>query len=342
MDVRHTQDVDLVFQLADRRSSPEAGLRLTEDLVAAIASTGRAGETVAGRALDECGVSWELVQALRRRAGLGACAAADATQGWDALFTVDAEQAAAAGRVVADELGQRFFGTEHLLIALIRDEGSGAARILRRLGVEPGFLAGRLAQLAPAAAVLDYALLDRFGRDLVTGERGKALPSAQGAGWQVEIDRIIRVATRMAQNNVLVLGLPPADPRAVVLALARGIASGDLAVRLVRERLYEIDMEAVLAASPAGEALRKTVRAIGLAARNRGNVLLCITGIDRYLHRGAEGKGPDTEEALRVAIAHGHLQILGTVADRDAAREILDNRPIGFRAQLVRVRSVAQ
>jgi hypothetical protein len=73
----------------------------------------------------------------------------------------------------------------------------------------------------------------------------------------------------LTQNNVLVLGLPPADPRAVVVGLARRIASGELAARLVRERLYEIDMEAALAASPTGEALRQTVRAIGLAARNR-------------------------------------------------------------------------
>jgi ATP-dependent Clp protease ATP-binding subunit ClpA len=110
-----------------------------------------------------------------------------------------------------------------------------------------------------------------------------------------------------------------------------------LADRLACERLYDVDMQAVLAASPTGDALRRAVRAIGLAARNRGNVLLCIAGIDRCLRRGAETGDFDTEKALRIGIARGYLQVPGTMANPAAAQEILSSPVINRRTQLVQV-----
>ena len=68
-----------------------------------------------------------------RPSGLGPCRA----------LTVDVGRVAAGAGWVAEELGQPFVGVEHLLIALIRDEGCGAAGIFAQLGVEPAVLVER-------------------------------------------------------------------------------------------------------------------------------------------------------------------------------------------------------
>jgi len=104
----------------------------------------------------------------------------------------------------------------------------------------------------------------------------------------------------------------------------------------VHRRLYDIDMKAVMAT----EALQETLGAIGRAARKRGDVLLFIDDWERYVRRGTTVDGLDTEQAIRILIARGLIQLVGAVTDPAVAQEISENRPIGFRTFPVRVEAV--
>ncbi|MCL4545978.1 MAG: type VI secretion system ATPase TssH, partial [Chloroflexi bacterium] len=152
----------------------------------------------------------------------------------------------------AQQLKDDFISTEHLLLALVRDdERSRASLLLRTLGVTREKVLSALRQVRGGQRVqtqnpeTTYQALQRYGRDLtVLAREGKLDPVI---GRDEEVRRVIQVLSRRTKNNPVLIGEPGVGKTAIVEGLAQRIARGDVPEGLKDHRVVALDLGALVA-----------------------------------------------------------------------------------------------
>ncbi len=162
----------------------------------------------------------------------------------------------------ARRLAHNFIGTEHILMAILREGESVAIRILKELGVDIrklyteiiNSLSGeheeevRDARKDPqnnTRGKTKTPTLDQFGRDFtLLAKEGKFDPVI---GRDKEIRRVIQILSRRTKNNPCLIGEPGVGKTAVAEGLAQKIASGDVPETLKNKRLFTLDLSLMVA-----------------------------------------------------------------------------------------------
>ena len=151
----------------------------------------------------------------------------------------------------AQRLNDEYVSIEHLLIAIVEERGSEAAKILSSLGVTRDAVFRVLTEIRGSQRVTDqnpeekYQALQRYSRDLTEQARkGKLDPVI---GRDTEIRRVIQVLSRRTKNNPVLIGEPGVGKTAIVEGLAQRIINGDVPEGLKDKRLMALDMGALLA-----------------------------------------------------------------------------------------------
>ena len=159
-------------------------------------------------------------------------------------------------------MGHDYIGTEHILLGLIREGEGVAAQVLVKLGAdlnrvrqqviqllsgyqgkEPATAGGPQEKASPSSSLV----LDQFGRNLTQAAReGKLDPVI---GREKEIERVMQVLSRRTKNNPVLIGEPGVGKSAVVDGLAQDIVKGEVPDTLENERLYTLDLGALVAGS---------------------------------------------------------------------------------------------
>ncbi|MGH2819284.1 MAG: Clp protease N-terminal domain-containing protein, partial [Actinomycetota bacterium] len=152
----------------------------------------------------------------------------------------------------AEELGDAYVSTEHMLLAMLGQRDDTAA-LLEEAGVDRTKVLGALKEIRGSQRVTDqtpeekYQALERFGRDLTeAARRGKLDPVI---GRDDEIRRVIQVLSRRTKNNPVLIGEPGVGKTAIVEGLANRIVAGDVPESLKNKRIVGLDIGAMVAGS---------------------------------------------------------------------------------------------
>ena len=307
-------------RLARELGSPRTG---TEHLLLALSQERR---TAAGRILCYQGAEDRLLRCmlltrqekpeLAGRQGLSAAAAR-------ALNGAQRE---------ARHLGAALCQPEHLLLALMRDDGYAAARMLCELGVDLNCVfseaydrlrAGYAAQDAKGQSELK--LLELYCDNMI--ERAPQMDPV--VGREAELAQLMQVLSRRGKNNPALIGEPGVGKTAVVEALAQRLACGDVPQALRGKKLYCLNMANLLAGTKYRGEFEERVRDILLEIRRCGNVILFVDEMHTIVGAGSAEGAIDAANLLKPALGRGELQMIGATTmeeyrkfiEKDAALE---------------------
>ena len=238
----------------------------------------------------------------------------------------------------AKTLNNNYIGTEHLLLALIREREGVAARILQDLGVDLGEL--RKAMLEDRAAEgsgkpgggrssggKETPTLDKFGKDLTRLARDGELDPV--IGRSDEIARIVQILSRRTKNNPVLIGDPGVGKSAIIEGLAQRIVSGDIPEILKDKRVVTLDLGGMLAGTKYRGEFEERIKAAIDELKSSGGTILFIDELHTVVGAGASEGSIDASNILKPALARGEIQVVGATTldeyrkhiEKDAAFE---------------------
>ncbi|MEV6924946.1 AAA family ATPase [Dactylosporangium sp. NPDC051485] len=293
------------------------------------------GEGLAATVLRALGVTLEAVtREVEEIVGLGPRAATGYIP-----FTPRAKKALELSLRESLRLGSSHIGTEHILLALLREGEGVAVQILTRLGVNPTAVRAQLADVPlvepPPPSPSASPTLDQFARNLTAAAREGALDPV--IGRDRELERVVQILTCRRKNNPILTGDPGVGKTAVVEALAQRIAAADVPPSLRGRQLYSLDLGALVAGSryrgDFEERLRKVIKEI----RTRGDVILFIDEMHTLVGAGAAEGAIDAASLLKPLLARGELQTIGATTTDEYRRYISRDGGLDRRFQPVPV-----
>ncbi|HSV57164.1 MAG TPA: ATP-dependent chaperone ClpB [Magnetospirillaceae bacterium] len=244
-----------------------------------------------------------------------------------------ASKAMAKAEGEARALKDDYVATEHLLLALIGEEGP-AGELLRERGVVKTAVLEALKAVRGTRRASDpeaeakYQVLDRFCRDLTALARAEKLDPV--IGRDEEIRRVMQVLARRTKNNPVLIGEPGVGKTAIVEGLARRIVAGDVPDSLRDRRLLALDLGALVAGSKfRGEFEERLKAVIEEIQKSDGKIILFIDELHTLVGAGAAEGAMDASNLLKPALARGELKAVGATTldeyrkhiEKDAALE---------------------
>ena len=235
-------------------------------------------------------------------------------------------------------------GTEHLLIAMIKETECVASRLLNTLSVnvqkmyvdtliamgedvsqyKDEFQNGKPGKRKNAEGTPS---LDQFSRDLTELARdGKLDPVV---GREAEIDRVIQILSRRSKNNPCLIGEPGVGKTAIVEGIAERIVGGMVPDTVLGKRVVSLDLSGIVAGSKYRGEFEERIKKVLAEVAKAGNVLLFIDEIHTIIGAGGAEGAIDASNILKPALARGEVQVIGATTieeyrkyiEKDAALE---------------------
>ena len=229
-------------------------------------------------------------------------------------------------------------GTEHLLLAMIRDVDCVAAKILITLNVN----LQKLFQSIMNAAGIDPkiyqeelqednrgsgAMMEQYCTDLTErAAEGKMDPVV---GRNQEIYRLMEILSRRTKNNPCLVGEPGVGKTAIIEGLAQRIASGVVPEKMKDKKIYSLDLPGLIAGSKYRGEFEERMKGLISEVEACGNVILFLDEIHTMIGAGGAEGAIDASSILKPSLARGEMQLIGatTIAEyrkyieKDAALE---------------------
>jgi ATP-dependent Clp protease ATP-binding subunit ClpB len=231
----------------------------------------------------------------------------------------------------AEQMGDAFVATEHLLISLAAVQ-SDARKILIDLHVSHDALAKAFnaargsKRVTSAESEGTASALDQYGVDLTAQARdGKLDPVI---GRDAEIRRVIQVLARRTKNNPVLIGEPGVGKTAVVEGLVQRLVAGDVPDSLKGRRLVALDLASMLAgAKYRGEFEERLKAVLNEIRESEGQIITFIDELHTVVGAGATGEGAmDASNMLKPMLARGELRMIGATT-LDEYRERVEKDP---------------
>ena len=246
------------------------------------------------------------------------------------------------------ESGSRLVGTEHLLLAILKDGNCVASRIITTLGASTQKIYSQLnsamgrdqfveekADKERSGRVSQTPTLDQFSRDLTALAReGKLDPVV---GREREIMRMIQILSRRTKNNPCLVGEPGVGKTAVVEGLANRIVANNVPEVIENKRLLTLDLSAMVAGSKYRGEFEERIKRVIAEAGADGEVLLFIDEIHTIIGAGGAEGALDAANILKPALARGELQIIGATTLEEYRKHIEKDAALERRFQPITV-----
>jgi ATP-dependent Clp protease ATP-binding subunit ClpC len=251
-----------------------------------------------------------------------------AAQAGAIYVTPRAKQALDQALADAQQRGDQFAGTEHLLLALLSDPQDPLTLAAAQAGLNRVALAhafeevrgGRTVDSATAEG--SFQALEKYGVDLTAlAAEGKLDPVI---GREDEILRVMEILVRRTKNNPVLVGEPGVGKTAVVEGLAQRIASKQVPEPLEGKRLVAIDMGLLIAGAKfRGEFEERLKSVVAEAKASKGSVILFIDELHTLVGAGNAEGGLDAANLLKPALARGEVRLVGATTN-DEYRERIE------------------
>ncbi len=217
-----------------------------------------------------------------------------------------------------------YVGTEHLLLALIREGEGVAARVLSDLGADHEVVKrevmkslggsepfGRAAttRKRKQAKKKENSVLEQFGRNMTDMAReGKLDPTI---GRSAEIDRCIQILSRRKKNNPVLIGEPGVGKTAIVEGFATKIVEGDVPSLLRDKEIVTLDLASVVAGTKYRGQFEERLKQIMAEIRENPHVILFIDELHTIVGAGGAEGAIDASNMLKPALSRGEIQCVG-------------------------------
>lgn len=232
-------------------------------------------------------------------------------------------------------------GTEHILIAMIKQGKCTASRLLNtmNISVQKLYVDLMAAMGDDVPTAKDEAMgrikrengstpnLDSFSRDLTEAAReGRMDPVI---GRETEMKRVIQILSRRTKNNPCLIGEPGVGKTAVVEGLAQMIVSGDVPETIAKKRVVSLDLSGMVAGSKYRGEFEERIKKVLSEVKDHGNILLFIDEIHTIIGAGGAEGAIDASNILKPSLARGEIQLIGATTveeyrkyvEKDAALE---------------------
>jgi ATP-dependent Clp protease ATP-binding subunit ClpC len=234
----------------------------------------------------------------------------------------------------ANQLGDEYISTEHILLAMCTERGTPTARIFQEAGINREQTLEAVKRIRGGQRVTSphseshYRTLEKYGRDLTHMALEHKLDPV--IGRDEEILRVIQVLCRRTKNNPVLIGEAGVGKTAIVEGLAQKIADGDVPELLMGKRVISLDLGAMIAGTRfRGEFEERLKSALEEIQRAKGEIILFIDELHTVVGAGAAQGAVDASNMMKPALGRGELQCVGATTldeyrqyiERDAALE---------------------
>ena len=236
-------------------------------------------------------------------------------QGGQHMFSQKASQCVLEAQKLAQENGDEFVATQHLLQAFLKVK-SNVNQLLNDQGLTPKNLKNAIHDLQrgekvnSASAESNYNALEKYARNLnKMASEGKLDPVI---GRDEEIRRLLQILSRRTKNNPILVGEPGTGKTAIAEGLAHRIVDGDVPENLKDKKVYGLDMGALIAgAKYKGEFEERLKTVIKEVTQSEGDLVLFIDEIHTLVGAGGGEGAMDAANILKPALARGELRAIG-------------------------------
>ncbi len=249
-------------------------------------------------------------------------------------FTPRAEQVLREASQEAVRFKEKLTGTEHILIAMLKDVECAGSRLLNTMEVNVRELYSALLDSMGKTGREyreEYArngksqgkgvpALEQYSRDLTALAREKKLEPC--IGREEEIRRLIQTLSRRTKNNPCLMGEPGVGKTAIVEGLAGHIAEGAVPDSVKGKRVLTLDLSAMVAGSKYRGEFEERIKKVMEEVREAGNVLLFIDELHTLIGAGGAEGAMDASNILKPALSRGELQLIGATTVEEYRRYI--------------------
>ena len=300
------------------------------------------GSGVAAKELEKAGVTKELVEN-QIKASIGVGMPLDINS--ELALTPRTKRILEMSALEAQRLQHGYIGTEHILIAIIRDGGGVGARILRNLNVNNSAFYDSLVssvasgeptnQSSGASKHANTPTLDQYGRDFTQMAKDNKFDPV--IGRNDEIDRVIQILSRRTKNNPCLIGEPGVGKTAVIEGLAQKIASGNVPEPLMNKRLVCLDLSSMIAGAKYRGEFEERLKKVVDEVMNAKDVILFIDEVHTIVGAGSAEGAMDASNILKPSLARGDLQLIGATTINEYKKNIEKDAALERRFQPVTV-----
>ncbi|MBO5987626.1 MAG: ATP-dependent Clp protease ATP-binding subunit [Lachnospiraceae bacterium] len=253
----------------------------------------------------------------------------------------------------AKRFGQKEAGTEHLLLAIIKEGENVAVRLLNAMNVNLQKVYVETLQAIGQDGNLykedlgrrnqgkgKTSTLDQYSRDLTALAReGKLDPVV---GREEEIRRVIQILSRRTKNNPCLIGEPGVGKTSVVEGLALRIVSGDVPFTVQNKRVLTLDLAGMVAGSKYRGEFEERIKKVIKEVIDDGNVVLFLDEIHTLIGAGGAEGAIDASNILKPSLARGELQLIGATTIAEYRKYVEKDAALERRFQPVNVEEPTQ
>ena len=244
-------------------------------------------------------------------------------------------------------MNYNFIGTEHILLAILREKESAASRILFTsvLGIDINVVKEKILQSLDSNYLPDIDddlselddifgkeyeqsfSLTSFGRDLTEMAQKSQLDPV--IGRDEEIERLIQILCRRTKNNPVLIGEAGVGKTAIIEGLAQRIAKGVVPEILLDKKVFSLDLTLMVAGTKYRGQFEERIKNVIDEVRNSGQIILFIDELHTIIGAGGAEGAMDAANIIKPALSRGELQCIGATTideyrkgiEKDAALE---------------------
>jgi len=230
-------------------------------------------------------------------------------------------------------------GSEHLILGILRVEGSLAMRILAQHGLDIYGVREEILAMAKERDATqqkkELPFLSEYGRDLT------ALAGQGGfdplIGRETEVERIIQILSRRTKNNPILLGEPGVGKTAIVEGLAQRIVEGRVPIFLAQRKIIALDLSLIVAGTKYRGQFEERLKGILKELRDNNDLIVFIDEIHSLIGAGSAEGSLDAANILKPALSRGEISCIGATTLKEYRKYIEKDRSLMRRFQSIQI-----